>query len=147
MATGEEKTPHFQRPDVQRGPWPGLRAAVLSKQETPGIYFYLVLSLLSLVSVENESAFHRLLSAQQIEAETVPRLRFLCAGLDPVLLCGDLGRLGLAGSRWFALEKTRGRQRRAPAPATDFCPLGSSLLPISRRQGSAPLLARHHLRG
>lgn len=39
---------------------PGLqRAATLSKQETPEIYFYLVLSLLSLVSVENESGFHK----------------------------------------------------------------------------------------
>lgn len=45
--------------DVQRSPWPGQTAAVLSKQEMPGIYFYLVLSLLSLVSVENESGFHK----------------------------------------------------------------------------------------
>lgn len=35
------------------------RAAALGKQETPEIYFYLVLSLLSLVSVENESGFHK----------------------------------------------------------------------------------------
>lgn len=45
-------------PDVQRSPWPA-ESPSPSKQETPEIYFYLVLSLLSLVSVENESGFHQ----------------------------------------------------------------------------------------
>lgn len=46
-------------PDVQGSAWPVLRAAVLRKQETLGIYFYLMLSFLSLVSVENECRFHK----------------------------------------------------------------------------------------
>lgn len=77
-------------------PGPGPRAAVLSKQEMPRIRFDLGQSLLCLLSVENESAFHRLLSKQQIDAEAAPRLWFLQVVLEPVLLCGETlaGRAG-----------------------------------------------------
>ena len=103
-------------------------------------------SLLCLFSVENESAFHRLLSEQQIDAEAAPRLCSLRGGFGAALLCGEAlaGRAGgqeAGGLLWRRLRGADGGALQPPAPrlpaaeGVQLCSWSHTSQPHGRRGG------------